>query len=108
MVARRSAGAVTAVIGLLLLPSLLGPLFGDARAWIAGISPTAALEGLTRTSDATAETAGSLGPPAVPAAGRRAHGGAAPDRGRDVPRLARVSTGAGSSTAGQGESMEPR
>ncbi|CAM5259095.1 hypothetical protein [Streptomyces hirsutus] len=62
MVARRSAGAVTAVIGLLLLPSLLGPLFGDARAWIAGISPTAALEKLTRTSDATAETAGSLGP----------------------------------------------
>ncbi|MFF0105489.1 hypothetical protein [Streptomyces hirsutus] len=36
MVVRHSAGAVTAVIGLLLLPSLLGPLFGDARAWDRG------------------------------------------------------------------------
>ncbi|MGW0762850.1 ABC transporter permease subunit [Streptomyces sp. NPDC002814] len=59
---RHSAGAVTAVIGLLLLPSLLGPLFGDAQRWIAGISPTAALQKLTQTSDATAETVGSLGP----------------------------------------------
>lgn len=59
---RHSAGAVTAVIGLLLLPSLLGPLFGDAQRWVAGISPTAALQKLTQTSDATAETVGSLGP----------------------------------------------
>ncbi|WP_406351966.1 hypothetical protein OH738_36770 [Streptomyces hirsutus] len=62
MVVRHSAGAVTAVIGLLLLPSLLGPPFGGARAWIAGISPTAALEKLTQTSDATAGTPGGLGP----------------------------------------------
>ncbi|MEV8398640.1 hypothetical protein [Streptomyces niveus] len=41
---RHSAGAVTTVVGLLLLPSLLGPLFGGARRWIAGLSPTAALE----------------------------------------------------------------
>ncbi|MCX5529521.1 ABC transporter permease [Streptomyces sp. NBC_00006] len=59
---RHSAGAVTTVIGLLLLPSLFGPLFGDAQRWVAGISPTAALEKLTQTSDATAETVGSLGP----------------------------------------------
>ncbi|MEV4997093.1 ABC transporter permease [Streptomyces niveus] len=59
---RHSAGAVTTVIGLLLLPSLFGPLFGGARRWIAGLSPTAALEKLTQTSDATAETVGSLGP----------------------------------------------
>ncbi|WP_151480735.1 ABC transporter permease [Streptomyces albicerus] len=59
---RHSAGAVTAVIGVLLLPSLLGPLFGDAQRWVAGISPTAALQKLTQTSDATAETVGSLGP----------------------------------------------
>lgn len=59
---RHSAGAVTAVIGLLLLPSLLGPLFGDAQRWVAGISPTAALQKLTQTSDATPETVGSLGP----------------------------------------------
>ncbi|MEV8341541.1 ABC transporter permease [Streptomyces niveus] len=59
---RHSAGAVTTVIGLLLLPPLFGPLFGGARRWIAGLSPTAALEKLTQTSDATAETVGSLGP----------------------------------------------
>ncbi|MFD3817173.1 ABC transporter permease subunit [Streptomyces rubiginosohelvolus] len=59
---RHSAGAVTTVIGLLLLPSLFGPLFGDAERWIAGLSPTAALEKLTQTSDAAADTVGSLGP----------------------------------------------
>ncbi|MFC8696560.1 ABC transporter permease subunit [Streptomyces parvus] len=59
---RHSAGAVTTVIGLLLLPSLFGPLFGDAERWIAGLSPTAALEKLTQTSDAASEAVGSLGP----------------------------------------------
>ncbi|MEU8560222.1 ABC transporter permease subunit [Streptomyces cyaneofuscatus] len=59
---RHSAGAVTTVIGVLLLPSLFGPLFGNAERWIAGLSPTAALEKLTQTSDATADTVGSLGP----------------------------------------------
>ncbi|MEV0218321.1 ABC transporter permease subunit [Streptomyces sp. NPDC050704] len=59
---RHSAGAVTTVIGLLLLPSLFGPLFGDAERWVAGLSPTAALQKLTQTSDATAEAVGSLGP----------------------------------------------
>ncbi|MEU8595287.1 ABC transporter permease subunit [Streptomyces globisporus] len=59
---RHSAGAVTTVIGLLLLPSLFGPLFGDAERWIAGLSPTAALEKLIQTSDAAADTVGSLGP----------------------------------------------
>ncbi|WP_234421798.1 MULTISPECIES: hypothetical protein [unclassified Streptomyces] len=50
------------MIGLLLLPSLLGPLFGNAERWIAGLSPAAALEKLTQTSDAAADTVGSLGP----------------------------------------------
>lgn len=59
---RHSAGAVTTVIGLLLLPSLFGPFLGDAERWIAGLSPTAALEKLTQTSDAAADTVGSLGP----------------------------------------------
>ncbi|MDG4856689.1 ABC transporter permease subunit [Streptomyces sp. T-3] len=58
---RHSAGAVTTVIGLLLLPSLFGPLFGDAERWVAGVSPTAALEKLTQTSDASTEAVGSLG-----------------------------------------------
>ncbi|MHB9756965.1 ABC transporter permease subunit [Streptomyces sp. BYX5S] len=59
---RHSAGAVTTVIGVLLLPSLVGPLFGDAQRWIAGLSPTAALEKLTQTSDASADAVGSLAP----------------------------------------------
>ncbi|RBM22127.1 ABC transporter permease [Streptomyces sp. PT12] len=58
---RHAAGAVTSVVAGLLLPSMLGPLFGDAERWVAGISPTAALEKLTQTSDATAEAVGSLG-----------------------------------------------
>ncbi|WP_240646854.1 ABC transporter permease subunit [Streptomyces globisporus] len=52
---RHSAGAVTTVIGLLLLPSLFGPLFGDAERWIAGLSPTAALEKLFEAGDRCAQ-----------------------------------------------------
>ncbi|GAA2331839.1 ABC transporter permease [Streptomyces kunmingensis] len=58
---RHSAGSVATVIGVLLLPSLFGPLLGDARRWVAGVSPTAALEKLTQSSDASAEAVGSLG-----------------------------------------------
>ncbi|MFD5316880.1 ABC transporter permease subunit [Streptomyces sp. NPDC127098] len=57
---RHSAGAITAVLALLLLPSMLGPLLGDAERWVAGVSPTAALEKLIQTSDATADAVGSL------------------------------------------------
>jgi len=59
---RHTAGAVTTVIAVILLPDLLAPLFGDAQRWIAGISPTAVLQKLSQSSDATAETVGSLGP----------------------------------------------
>ncbi|MGA4837663.1 ABC transporter permease [Streptomyces sp. G45] len=58
---RHSAGAVTSVISVMLLPSLFGPLLGDAQRWIAGATPTTALEKLTQTSDASPETVGSLG-----------------------------------------------
>ncbi|MFZ3475087.1 ABC transporter permease subunit [Streptomyces sp. 4.24] len=58
---RHAAGAVTTVIGLLLAPSLLAPLVGDARRWVTGLSPTAALQKLTQTSDASPEAVGSLG-----------------------------------------------
>ena len=60
-VIRHVAGVITTVVAVLLLPSLLGPLFGDAQRWVAGVSPTAAMEKLIQTSDATAETVGSLG-----------------------------------------------
>ncbi|MEI5102882.1 hypothetical protein RB200_35540 [Streptomyces sp. PmtG] len=54
--------AKAVLLAVLLLPSLFGPLFGDLQRWIAGASPTAALEKLTQTSDASPEAVGSLGP----------------------------------------------
>jgi ABC-2 type transport system permease protein len=47
---RHSAAAVTAVTGVMLLPTLVGPLLGSWQRWIAGASPVAALPKLTRTS----------------------------------------------------------
>lgn len=58
---RHSAGAVAAVVGVVLLPPLLAPMFGEAQRWIAGASPTAALEKMTQTSDAAPDVVGSLG-----------------------------------------------
>ncbi len=60
-VVRRSAGAVAAVVGIVLAPALLAPLAGDVQRWVAGASPAAALEKLTQTSDATPDTVGALG-----------------------------------------------
>ncbi|WP_241845405.1 response regulator [Streptomyces silvensis] len=58
----------------------------SAGARVSGVSPTAALEGLTQTSGASADTGGQRGEPAcvaVAAAGHPVHGGAAADgRGR--------------------------
>jgi ABC-2 type transport system permease protein len=58
---RNSAGAISALLGFLLLPALIGPLFGDLQRWVTGGTPTAALERLTQTSDATPEIVGSIG-----------------------------------------------
>ncbi|WP_084549708.1 ABC transporter permease subunit [Actinomadura rifamycini] len=58
---RHAAGAVTAGVCLVLVPSLVAPLFGDLERWIAGASPAAALQKLSQTSDASAEAVGSLG-----------------------------------------------
>jgi ABC-2 type transport system permease protein len=60
-VVRHGAGAVTAVVAVVLLPALFGPLLGDLQRWIAGATPTAALQKLAQSSDATPETMGSLG-----------------------------------------------
>jgi ABC-2 type transport system permease protein len=62
VVLRNSAGAISAVIGFMLLPSLVGPLFGDFQRWLTGATPTSTLERLTQTSDATPEVVGSIGP----------------------------------------------
>jgi ABC-2 type transport system permease protein len=58
---RHSAGAVAAVVGVVLLPPLVAPMFGDAQRWVAGASPTSALEKMTQTSDAAPDVVGSLG-----------------------------------------------
>ena len=58
---RHGTGAVAAALGAVLLPSLLAPLFGDLQGWVAGAGPAAVLQKLAQSSDATSETAGSLG-----------------------------------------------
>jgi ABC-2 type transport system permease protein len=57
---RHSAAAITTMIAILLLPSLLGPLLGDWQRWVAGASPLAAVQKLAQSSDAAPEVAGSL------------------------------------------------
>jgi ABC-2 type transport system permease protein len=58
---RHTAAGTTAVTGILLLPTLLGPLLGTGQRWIAGASPAAALQKLAQTADASPDTLGSLG-----------------------------------------------
>ncbi len=60
-VLRHSAAAVTAMTGILLLPTLIGPLLGNWQRWFAGASPVAALQKLAQTSDAVPEAVGSVG-----------------------------------------------
>jgi ABC-2 type transport system permease protein len=60
-VLRHSAGAITTMVGVLLLPSLVGPLLGGWQRWVAGASPVAALQKLAQSSDAAADAVGSLG-----------------------------------------------
>ena len=58
---RHSAGAVAAVIGVVLLPGLLAPLLGEAQRWLGGASLNGVMQKLTQSSDATHEAVGSLG-----------------------------------------------
>jgi ABC-2 type transport system permease protein len=60
-VLRHSAGAITTMIAVIMLPSLLGPLLGDGGRWVAGASPVAALQKLSQSSDAAPDVVGSLG-----------------------------------------------
>jgi ABC-2 type transport system permease protein len=59
-IVRHSAGAITTMVAVILLPSLLGPLFGDLGRWVGGASPLAALQKLTQSSDAAADAVGTL------------------------------------------------
>jgi ABC-2 type transport system permease protein len=58
---RHSAGAVTTVVAIVLLPGLVAPLLGDAERWLGGASLNGVLQKLSQSSDATDETVGSLG-----------------------------------------------
>jgi ABC-2 type transport system permease protein len=60
-IVRHSAGAVAAVVGVVVLPGLLAPLLGDLQRWIGGASLQGVLQKLTQSSDATHEVVGSLG-----------------------------------------------
>lgn len=58
---RHSAGAVAAVVGVVVLPGLLAPFLGDVQRWMGGASLQGVLQKLTQSSDATHEVVGSLG-----------------------------------------------
>lgn len=58
---RSSAGATAAVVGVVILPDLLGPLFGDLQPWVSGASASAVVTKLAQTADAAPEVMGSLG-----------------------------------------------
>lgn len=60
-VIRHSAGAMAAVVGVVLLPGLLAPVLGEAQRWLGGASLNGVLQKLTQSSDATHEAVGSLG-----------------------------------------------
>lgn len=58
---RHSAGAVMVGVAVVLLPMIIAPMLGDYQRWVGGASLTGVMEKLTQSSDATHETAGSLG-----------------------------------------------
>lgn len=59
---RHSAGAIAAVVGVVLLPGLFAPLVGDRQRWVGGASLSGILQKLTQSSDATHDAVGSIGP----------------------------------------------
>ena len=58
---RSAAGGISTVFAIMLVPPLLGPLFGDWQGWVVGATPAAAVQKLAQSSDASADVAGSLG-----------------------------------------------
>lgn len=60
-VVRHPAGAVSAVIGVVVLPGLLAPLLGEWQRWLGGTSLGGVMQKLTQSSDATHHAVGSLG-----------------------------------------------
>lgn len=56
-----TVGAIMVVICGILLPTMLAPLTGNMERWVAGASPAAAVQKLAQSSDATADTVGTLG-----------------------------------------------
>jgi ABC-2 type transport system permease protein len=60
-VVRQSAGAMAAVVGVVLLPGFIAPLLGSFERWVGGVSLNGVLQKMTQSSDATPETVGTLG-----------------------------------------------
>jgi ABC-2 type transport system permease protein len=57
---RQSAGAMAAVVAVVLLPGMVAPLLGGVERWVGGASLNGVLQKMTQSSDATPETVGSL------------------------------------------------
>lgn len=58
---RQSAGAMAAVVAVVLLPGFVAPLLGDVERWVGGASLNGVLQKMTQSSDATPAAVGSLG-----------------------------------------------
>lgn len=57
---RHTAAAVLTVTGLLVLPTLVGPLLGSWQRPVVGVSPAGALQKLAQSTDTTPQTTGGL------------------------------------------------
>ena len=60
-IVRHAAGAIAALVGVVLLPGMLSPLLGDAQRWVGGASLNGVMQKMVQSSDATVEAVGSLG-----------------------------------------------
>ncbi len=58
---RHAAGAMVAVVAVVFMPGMLAPLLGDLERWVGGGSLSGVMQKLVQSSDATAETVGTLG-----------------------------------------------
>lgn len=60
-IVHRSAGALAAIAGVVFVPLIVSPFFGDYQRWVGGASPVSMMQKLSQSSDASPDTVGSLG-----------------------------------------------
>lgn len=60
-ITRHAAGAIAVIVAVVLVPTMVAPMLGEARRWLGGASLNGVLQKLSQSSDATHEAVGSLG-----------------------------------------------